>query len=238
MLVRNLHLDIGPGDFVCILGRNGVGKTLTLQSLAGLRPVLSGEIRLNGESLGSLPRRELAQRLGMLLQIQDDTFPITVIESALMGRHPHLGFWQWESDDDRLVASEALRVFGLSGMEQRMVMTLSGGERRRVALATLLAQDPDVWLLDEPTNHLDPHHQLDVLHKLSTLAAAGKSVVATLHDPVLAGRFAKQILMLHGDGEWEFGPVDELLNSQTLERLYQTPFSSFQSDGRSVLLPA
>ncbi|SVC58030.1 uncharacterized protein METZ01_LOCUS310884, partial [marine metagenome] len=190
VLVQDLQLSIEAGSFVCILGRNGVGKTLTLHTLAGLRPALSGTASVEGTALVDLSRRQIAQRLGLLLQMQDDTFPVTAIESALMGRHAHLGFWQRESSQDRLMAMDALKVFGLSGLEKRMVMTLSGGERRRVALATLLVQNPNIWLLDEPTNHLDPHHQLDALDKLSGLAQDGKCIIATLHDPMLAARFS------------------------------------------------
>ena len=238
VLVQDLQLSIEAGTFVCILGRNGVGKTLTLHTLAGLRPVLSGAVSLGGTALVNLSRRQIAQRLGLLLQMQDDTFPITVIESALMGRHAHLGFWQWESPQDRLIAMDALKVFGLSGLEQRMVMTLSGGERRRVALATLLVQNPDVWLLDEPTNHLDPHHQVDVLDKLSGLAQDGKCVIATLHDPTLAARFSNYVLLLHGDGSWEFGPTNDLLVPTNLEGLYRTPFESFHNGDRTIMVPA
>ena len=238
VLVQDLQLSIEAGTFVCILGRNGVGKTLTLHTLAGLRPVLSGAVSLGGTALVNLSRRQIAQRLGLLLQMQNDTFPITVIESALMGRHAHLGFWQWESPQDRLIAMDALKVFGLSGLEQRMVMTLSGGERRRVALATLLVQNPDVWLLDEPTNHLDPHHQVDVLDKLSGLAQDGKCVIATLHDPTLAARFSNYVLLLHGDGSWEFGPTNDLLVPTNLEGLYRTPFESFHNGDRTIMVPA
>jgi iron complex transport system ATP-binding protein len=238
MLVRDLQLSIDAGTFVCILGRNGVGKTLTLHTLAGLRPVLTGTVSLAGKAIVNLSRRQIAQRLGLLLQVQDDTFPVTVIESALMGRHSHLGFWQWESQQDRLIAMDALKVFGLSGLEQRTILTLSGGERRRVALATLLVQNPDIWLLDEPTNHLDPHHQLDVLGKLSGLARSGKCVIATLHDPTLAARFSNYVLLLHGDGDWEFGPTNDLLVPTNLERLYGTPFESFHKDDRTIMVPA
>ncbi|MFQ5634386.1 MAG: ABC transporter ATP-binding protein [Gammaproteobacteria bacterium] len=237
MLVDKLELTCRDGDFVCILGRNGVGKTLSLHTLAGLRPPAGGEVRLHGDRLDRLDRPVIARRLGLLLQTHDDAFPITVLETALLGRHARLGFWQWESDRDVACAEAALVAMGLADLRQRMTATLSGGERRRLALATLLVQDPDVLLLDEPMNHLDPLHKLDVLRRLKALAGTGKTIVACLHDPLLAWRFADFVLMLHGDGAWEFGSVARMLTIDKLEALYGTPFAEFTRDGQSVLLP-
>jgi len=237
-LVANLQLDIGAGSFVCVLGPNGVGKTLTLLTLAGLREPAAGHVALNGDRLDSLERKNVARRLGLLLQNHADAFPVTVIESALMGRHPRLGFWQRESLADLAIARNALADMDLVGLEQRLVTTLSGGERRRLALATLLVQDPDILLLDEPTNHLDPLHKITVLKRMQAFADEGKIVLACMHDPDLVARYAHSVLLMHGDGTWQFGLRDEMLTAQNLERLYHTPFSSFSGEGRNVLLPA
>jgi iron complex transport system ATP-binding protein len=236
-LVDALDLNCKSGEFVCILGRNGVGKTLTLHTLAGLREACDGEVRLHGDPLNSLERPMIARRLGLLLQVHEDAFPVTVLETALMGRHTHLGFWQSEGDADIAAARDALAAMGLDDLEQRMTATLSGGERRRLAIATLLVQDPDILLLDEPMNHLDPMHKLDVLGQLKAMAVAGKTIVASLHDPLLAWRFADAVLMLHGNGAWEFGPVADMLTLDKLELLYGTPFAKFTRDGQSVMLP-
>jgi iron complex transport system ATP-binding protein len=146
--------------------------------------------------------------------------------------------WQWETAEDHAAAREALAQMDLSGMENRLCGTLSGGERRRLGLATLLVQDPDVLLLDEPLNHLDPSHQFAVLAVLRRLAAEGKAVIASLHDPVLAARSFDSALLLHGDGRWQQGRVDALLDGTTLSELYAVPFETYRGDGGTIMLPA
>ena len=220
VLVRQLNLAIEPGSVTCVLGRNGAGKTLTLHTLCGLREPAAGVVKLEGRALAQWPRRDLARCMGLLTQNTDDPFPATVLESALIGRHPHIDFWQWEGDADRSVARTALAAVSMQDFAERDVATLSGGERRRVAIATLLAQDPQLLLLDEPNNHLDPHHQLDTLKLLRARADQGRGVVMTLHDAGLAARFGDQVLLLFGDGEWLYGPTHEMLNETTIGRLY------------------
>jgi iron complex transport system ATP-binding protein len=219
-LVRDLGLATPSGTVTAILGCNGAGKTLTLHTLAGLRAPARGSVALDGELLASWPRRALARKLGLLTQTTEDPFPSTVLDSVLVGRHPHIDFWRWESDADRAIARAALAAVSLEGLAERDVDTLSGGERRRVALATLLAQDPDVLLLDEPINHLDPHHQLDVLKLLREKAHAGRAVMMSMHDAGLAARFSDHALLLFGNGEWLSGPTAEVLTPETMTKLY------------------
>jgi iron complex transport system ATP-binding protein len=220
VLVRDLNLAIAGGSITCILGCNGAGKTLTLHSLAGLREISRGYVKVGGQLLGEWDRRALARTLGLLMQSSEDAFPSSVIDTALIGRHPHIGFWQWESETDRELARAALAAVGMSGFAARDIATLSGGERRRVALAAMLTQAPDIFLLDEPINHLDPHHQIDVLRLFRQRAAAGASVMMSLHDAGLAARFSDHALLLFGNGEWLYGSTAEVLTEQTIERLY------------------
>lgn len=236
-LVDSLELQIEPGSFVAMLGPNGVGKTLTLLTLAGLRPATAGQVRLGGTELGQLPRGRVARDLGLMLQHQADPFPTTVLEMALLGRHAQTGIWHWESPADIELARAALLAVDLQGLEQRAAVSLSGGERRRLAMATLLTQDPQLLLLDEPLNHLDPQHRFMVLDRLAKLCADGKAVIASLHDPMLAARYASDVLLLYGDGCWAFGTSAELLTADHLEALYQTPFASLNHDGQAVLFP-
>jgi iron complex transport system ATP-binding protein len=235
-LVDALDFSVAAGQFVCVLGANGAGKSLTLHTLAGLRPPAAGSVRLCGRSLGDWPRRERARRLGLLTQVSEDPFPGTVLDAVLVGRHPHVSLWHWESEADVAVARAALAACDLAGLEERAIDTLSGGERRRVALAAVLAQDPDVLLLDEPQNHLDPHHQLDVLRLLRARADRGRAVVATLHDPSLAARFADQVLLLYGDGRWACGDTATTLTAAALSDMYEVHFEEVLVGGRRLFL--
>jgi iron complex transport system ATP-binding protein len=237
-LVRDLSVEFVPGELVAVLGRNGSGKTLTLHTLAGLRAPAAGTVLLGDLPLPRLSRRAVAQRLGLLPQDLEDAFVTTVMESVLIGRHPHLALWQWESAEDERIARAALEQVEMGEFAARRTDTLSGGEQRRVAVAALLAQQVRTYLLDEPTNHLDPHHQLAVLSLFRALASAGGTVITTLHDPTLVARFADRVLLLFGDGRWTLGPVKSALTAAALSELYVTPMIELGQDGRRVFVTA
>jgi iron complex transport system ATP-binding protein len=235
-LVSGLSVEFSPGEVIAILGCNGSGKTLTLHTLAGLRPPRDGAVHLDGVPFDKLSRRAVALRLGLLAQDLEDAFVTTALEMVLIGRHPHLGLWQWETADDVRISRESLAAVGLIELADRRTDTLSGGEQRRVAVAALLAQQPGIFLLDEPTNHLDPHHQIGVLGLFRELARSGSIVITTLHDPTLAARFADRVLLLFGDGRWSVGPVREALTAEKLSALYDSPMIEIEKDGRRVFV--
>jgi iron complex transport system ATP-binding protein len=237
-LVHGLSAGFKAGEVIVILGRNGSGKTLTLHTLAGLREPAEGVIWLDGVAMPQMRRRALALRLGLLPQDLEDAFVSTAMETVLIGRHPHLSLWQWESAQDERIAREALRAVDMEEFALRRSDTLSGGEQRRVAVAALLAQQPAIYLLDEPTNHLDPHHQLAVLTLFRGLADCGRTVITTLHDPTLAARFADRVLLLFGDGRWSLGPVGTTLTAASLSELYVAPMIELGRDGRRVFVTA
>jgi iron complex transport system ATP-binding protein len=226
LLVDGLDLELERGEIVAVLGPNGTGKSLTLATLAGLRRPALGNVTLNSQDIFLNPRQRTAQQLALLPQVVDDIFPATVLDTALVGRHPHISNFKWESEDDYRITADALRAMGLEDLSARDVLTLSGGERRRLAIAQILAQTPEVYLLDEPTNHLDPQHQLDALQIFRRAADQGAGVVASLHDVNLAARFADRCLLLFGDGRWQIGQTEEILNESNLSELFATPMEA------------
>jgi iron complex transport system ATP-binding protein len=231
-LVRNLNLSIEPGALVAILGPNGVGKTLTLHTMAALRLPAAGSLEIGGTPVTEFARPEFARQVGLLLQSAEDPFPTTVREAALLGCFAQLKPWERENAQHLQRAEQCLELMNLNSAADRPASSLSGGERRRLGIATLLVQDPAVMLLDEPLNHLDPLHEMSVLQLLGELADSGKTVIASLHDPMLAARSFDYALLLHGDGRWAFGPVEDMLTTRRLAELYGVPFAEFRLEGR------
>jgi len=234
----DLSLTINNGERWCVLGRNGTGKTTLLHTLAGLRRPASGDITLNSRPLQQLSRKSVARHIGLLFQDHADAFPASVLETVLTGRHPWLGALQWEGSQDLVIARNALQAVELCGMEERMVNTLSGGERRRAGIACLLAQDPQLLLLDEPTNHLDIHHQVRMLELLQEhVAQDDRALLLVMHDLNLAMRYCNRFLLLFGAGETVQGTAETALTQANLERLYQHPLQGVAGPRGTVWLP-
>ena len=238
-VVRGLDLDLMAGQRLAILGRNGAGKSTLLATLAGLRVPSAGQVELGGTACTALSAREAALRRAWLGQVQADPFGSTVLETALTGRHPHLGRWDWETTRDAQLARNALAAVGLAGLEQRQIHTLSGGERQRLAIATLLAQAAPLYLLDEPLAHLDLNHQMAVLELFAGAARdCGAGVVIVLHDPALAHRFCDRALLIDGNGNCELGAVDTVLTAEKLSALYGYPLRQIGDGGRRSFVPS
>lgn len=236
-----LDWEVCAGEIWAILGRNGAGKSTLLNTVAGLRQPFSGTLNINSMSLPGVIRggeaRALARIRGYLAQQQSDPFASTVMETTLVGRHPHLGRWDWESAEDRRIAESALAEVDLSSFAEREVQTLSGGERQRVAIAQLLTQQPRLFLLDEPLTHLDLSHQVAAMDLFSRRAESGAAVVAVLHDPGFAARYCRHALLLFGDGEWLAGPTADVINTEQLTRLYGHPLREVRDDGQRWFFP-
>lgn len=237
-VVERLTLSLRLGERLAILGRNGAGKTTLLHTLAGLRTPAAGVVALEGTPIDALDGRETAQLRGLLAQQQFDAFPATVLETALVGRHPHLRRWDWEGARDERIARDALDAMGLGELTMRDVRSLSGGERQRLAIAALLAQQPRLCLLDEPLAHLDLNHQMAVLEHFSRQAGERSiGAIIVLHDINLALRYADRVLLLYGDGNWREGPAAEILTAEGLTTLYGYPLRELHADGRRHFIP-
>ena len=220
---------------VTVAGKTG--KTTLLHTLAGLHAPQAGTIHLEDQLLSAMSRRHIAQRLGVLFQHNQDPFPSTVQETVLIGRHPYLTAWRWEGEEDRLQAHHALAQMELVDMALRQVETLSGGERQRLAIATLLAQDPQLFLLDEPANHLDFHHQIMVMNLLvQHVRQMYKALLMVLHDVNMVMRYCDHVVLLVGDENILSGTTDEMLTRENLEKLYKHPVHCIEAQGRRIFV--
>ncbi|TAK91843.1 MAG: ABC transporter ATP-binding protein [Burkholderiaceae bacterium] len=234
---NRLNLQIQTGEIWALLGENGVGKSTLMATLAGARLPQQGALHLQGQRLADYAPRLRAQRLGWLAQRDDDPFPATVLETVLAGRHPHLDRLTWESEEDAAIARAELARVDLAGFATRDVTTLSGGERRRVSLATLLAQQTLLLLLDEPLSQLDLRHQLVVLRLLRQLAQIGCSIVFISHDPNHALQIATHALLLFGKGRTVSGPIHEVVTPQSIAELYRCAVREVAAGGQRLIVP-
>lgn len=235
-LCEGLSFAIHPRECWVLVGPNGAGKTTLLHALAGLRAPDAGSVLLDGIPLSSHAARARARRIGLVPQDTFDAFPDTVLEIALAGRHPHAARWRGESREDVAIARAALAAVGMQDAADRDAQTLSGGERRRVAIAMLLAQDPAVMLADEPTNHLDVAHEVRTLDLFAAKAREGHAVLMTLHALTLAARHATHAVLLGCAGA-QAGPAAELLTAPRLSELFGQPLAAVGSGHATAFVP-
>lgn len=238
-LVRDLSLEVHAGEVWCILGANGVGKSMFFNTLVGLRCAESGTIRFAGKPSQQWSTVEAARLRGFLPQAIRDTFSAPVLDVVMMGRHPHMARWSWEDEADHHTVLAALNAVGLASMADRDIATLSGGERQRAAIATLLAQETLLLLLDEPVAQLDLHYQISVLRYLASLAHDRKrAVIFSVHDLNLASRFASHAMLFREDGSVDRGPIAEVMNDTALSLAFRCPVAGITVGQRTIFVPA
>lgn len=237
-LCQPFDLQMQAGQRWALLGVNGAGKSTLLHTLANLREPYAGQIYLNQRLLAEWPQQKLSQQLAILLQQTDAPLTGTVLDYVLLGRHPHLPPFAWESDIDIQIALQSLTCVDLAEFANRDITTLSGGERQRLAIALVLTQQTPVLLLDEPVNHLDIRHQHQLLAYLTSLATQQhKLLVMALHDVNLAWRYCDHALLLFADGTTAAGKIDVMLDSTTLSRLYDYPVTLEETTAGVVIVP-
>lgn len=221
-LCDQLNLQLQQGEMWLVLGQNGCGKSTLLTTLAGWHPAHTGAVYLAGQPLQDYRPRERAKQLAWIPQHDQHPFPTTVLEQVLTGCHARLSRFAWESQADHIQAHAWLAQLDLAGFAHRDLATLSGGEQRRVALATALMQQAPLLLLDEPLSQLDLRHQQQTLQLLQQHSHLGHTLMLVSHDPNHA-RYCSHALLLFGDGRWLAGTVEEVCTTEYLSDLYQTP---------------
>lgn len=208
-----------PG-FSCVTGPNGSGKSTLLRIAAGILAPLTGSVALEGQALSDMSRRAIARVMGYLPQETPMLYDYTVEDVVQMGRYAHLHGLGAPDGSDRRAVDRALETVSLSQYRHRMLSNLSGGERRRVLIASVLAQEPRVLLLDEPTSGLDVHHAADIFRLLAGLAADGLGIVTVTHNINLASLFGDRIVILAQGAVRADGHPREVITPEVMRALY------------------
>jgi len=219
-ILDDVSFEAASGGFVALVGANGAGKSTLLSVLAGLIRPDAGRAVLDGAPVGRMDRRELARRRAYLPQNPYAEWPIAVERLVALGLTPQLPMFGGLSSGLEPRLTQALEACDLADRRLQSATTLSGGELGRAMLARALIGDPQVLIVDEPTAGLDPRHTLDSMERLRSLAAAGKLVIAALHDVTLAARYSTHLMALKSGRLEAFGPTGEALTPDLLRRIF------------------
>ena len=194
-VVSNINVEIKSGELTCLIGSNGIGKSTLLKTLTGFLP------KLDGRDINMLSQRERAKYISIVLTYKSDVQNLSVTEMVGMGRMPYTGFWGKLNANDQTIVAEAIEMVGIEHLKNRMIQTLSDGERQKVMIAKALAQQTPVILLDEPTSFLDFPSKVEMLQLLHRLAKeTNKVVFLSTHDLELALRIADRLVELNKNG--------------------------------------
>ena len=227
--ISDLDLAIGGERVTALLGPNGSGKTTLLKLLLGLLVPTSGCVRLRGEELHRMKRKELACRLAYVPQMHREAFGYRVFDVVLMGRMPHTSFFARYGETDRRCAQKAMEMLAITHLAERPYTEISGGERQLTLIARAVAQGADIFVMDEPTNGLDYGNQLRLLDRIRRLSMNGYTFIYTTHHPDHALAIADQVVMMKAGRILREGSPQTVLTTDGLAELYDLP-TSFCAD--------
>ncbi|TGB01201.1 ABC transporter ATP-binding protein [Halobacillus salinus] len=220
-ILQDISLDIPSNQISVIIGANACGKSTLLKTMARLLPSTSGDIKLDGKPIGSIPSKKLARTLGLLPQSPIVPEGITVADLVGRGRFPHQTLFSGWSKKDYEAVAEAMEIMNVTELANQSIDELSGGQRQRVWIAMALAQQTDILFLDEPTTFLDITYQVEILDLLTDLNQKyGTTIVMVLHDINLSARYADHIFALKKGELISQGEPSEVITSELIHDLF------------------
>lgn len=219
-----VSFEAGRHDLVAVLGPNASGKSTLLRLLAGIMKPLAGRVEVDGAEITSLDPKVRAQKVALVQQESQLLFPLRVWEFVLQGRYPYGRRLRFESEQDCVMATNALAQVGAASFRDYWMEELSGGQKQRVILARAMAQQPSLLLLDEPTQHLDIGGKIELLRRLRRLADENRhTVLVVTHELDLAAEFADQVVLLHKGKCLLTGTPAEVYDRKLLEEIFEVP---------------
>ncbi len=222
VVLNSISFEVRAGELLGMVGPNGCGKSTLIKGLTKVMALRSGHICIDDKDIRTISQRQLARLIAVVPQ--DHTLPeaFTSFEVVLMGRTPHLGFLEFEGQDDINIAVRAMERTGTRHLSERRVGELSGGERQRLTIARALTQQPAVIVLDEPTSHLDINYQIETLELISNLCKEeGLIVLAAMHDLNLAAQYCNRVIMLSNGGIHAEGCPSEVITAENIKEAYR-----------------
>ena len=216
-IIEDICLHVNKGDFVGIIGPNGSGKSTVLKNLYRALNPGTGRAALDGEDLYKMSYKKSATKLGVVGQENFVPFDFRVEEIVAMGRSPHKKLFDVDTERDKEIVNQSLEQIGMLNMAKRNYLHLSGGEKQRVLLARVLAQQTDFLILDEPTNHLDIYYQLQIFDLVKSL---GVTVLAAIHDLNIAALYCDRLYVLKAGRISRFGTPEEILTPEVIYEVY------------------
>ncbi|ACB86171.1 ABC transporter related [Natranaerobius thermophilus JW/NM-WN-LF] len=235
-VLDDVTFQVPEGQVTSIIGPNGSGKTTLIKCINKVLPPKKGSVMVDGQELLKMNRKNMAKILGYVPQITKEAFPLTVFETVLMGRKPHMG-WKVSSKDLNTV-SQVISQLGLTSLSERYLDELSGGQKQKVLLARALAQEPGIFLLDEPTSDLDIKNQLEVLQLVNKIAKENTStIVMAIHDLHMAARFSDKVILLKEGEIYATGTPTEVLTEENLAVTYEVKTSIINTNSGIYVLP-
>jgi iron complex transport system ATP-binding protein len=232
ILLPPLTASAGRGELVAVIGRNGIGKSTLLRSIIGLQPSFGGNVLINGENLTDIPRLEIARRIGYISTEIIRVSNMKVYDLVALGRFPHTNWIGRIDSKSSKAISNAISRTGMSRLAGRYIAELSDGERQRVMIARILAQDADIMVMDEPTAFLDIMSRHEVVNLMLELAREGKTIIFSTHDFNIALNQADKIWLTLEDNLVEGAPED-LVISMAFDRLFDSDTVGFNADDGS-----
>ncbi len=221
-VLRDITFRINPADFIGILGPNGAGKTTLIRALSRALKPMNGGVLMDGVDVYSLSSKRVSRNIAVVPQDIIIPFNFRSLDVVLMGRNPHLDFFETEGPKDLAIAEKAMRLASCWEFAERPINQLSGGERRKVLMARALCQEPCILLLDEPTLHLDICNQIETMELLKFLTKKKQiAVLSVLHDLTLAARYCNSLIMLKQGRIVAIGSVGAVLTEENVRTVFR-----------------